>query len=229
MYLENGTLVSQLRNEYGVVVARTPALRSECGRLRHQVFCMETGIFKPGVSDQESDEFDEHAHHVLLIHRQSGAAIGTTRIIPSSQNLVPDRFPMTRAFPPGILRKLPQRSIGEISRFAISRERRVACGASMMARLGLMRGLVRLSGELGLTHWCAIMEPKLVRLFQASGVDFKQLGPAVEYFGWRQPVWADINLLSVQLRASNRQIWNYVTQDGTFWNEPTRQSKPESA
>jgi N-acyl-L-homoserine lactone synthetase len=181
------------------------------------VFCLEAAIFKPKDGDLESDDFDEHAHHVLLIHRESGQAIGTTRVIPPSINIGLDRFPMTRAFAPGILNSLPPESTGEISRFAISKQRRLSCGASVMVRLGLMQGIVRLSGELGLTHWCAIMEPRLVRLFRMSGIDFQDLGPPVDYFGWRMPVCADIKLLSVLLKASNRDVWNYVSLGGTLW------------
>jgi N-acyl-L-homoserine lactone synthetase len=209
--------ILEMVNECEVVIANTSALIAECCRLRHQVFCLEKGIFKPRNGDQETDAFDEHAHHVLLIHRESGQAVGTTRIVPPSDHVSVDRFPMTRAFAPGILNGLPPHSAGEISRFAISKQRRTICGASMMVRLGLMQGIVRLSGELGLTHWCAIMEPKLVRLFQLSGIEFHDLGPPVEYFGWRKPVYADIKLLSVQLNASSWEVWNYVSQGGTLW------------
>jgi len=170
MQLTNLGRTLLIDEECEVLIANTPRLLAECCRLRHQVFCVETGIFKSSGIDQETDDFDDHAHHVLLIHRQSGEAVGTTRVIPSSRQVRTDQFPMTRAFPPGILRTLPSHTMGEISRFAISKQRRSSCGASLMTRLGLMQGIVRLSGELGLTHWCAIMEPKLVRMFQRSGI-----------------------------------------------------------
>jgi N-acyl-L-homoserine lactone synthetase len=214
-------------DECEVLVADTPQLLAECCRLRHQVFCLETGIFKPLNEDRESDEFDAHARHVLLVHRGSGQAIGTTRIIPASRHVDRDRFPMTRAFAPGILRGLPARSTGEISRFAISKQRRGSCGASMMMRLGLMQGIVRLSGELGLTHWCAIMEPTLVRMFQRNGIEFGELGPPIEYFGWRQPVFAEIAALSHLLKMTRWDVWNYVSGGGSLWSERMVCQTPE--
>jgi N-acyl-L-homoserine lactone synthetase len=224
--LEMRQILAQVEAECDVVIADSPELLRECCRLRHQVFCLETEIFKPGSDDQETDDFDKYSHHILLIHRESGQAVGTTRIIPASNQIGVGEFPMTRAFAPGILRTLPSQSTGEISRFAISKELRMRCGASMMVRLGLMQGIVRLSGELGLTHWCAIMEPKLVRMFRMSGIDFHELGPPVQYFGWRSPVYAEIKMLSDLLKVNNWQIWNYVSLGGTLWNreiaEPTR-------
>ena len=217
--LSHNEQILQMEDECEIVIANTSELLAECCRLRHQVFCLETEIFKPANGNQETDDFDKHARHVLLIHRKSGQPIGTTRVIAPSERLSVDRFPMTRAFAPGILSTLPAHSTGEISRFAISKDYRMKCGANMMIRLGLMQGIVRLSGELGLTHWCAIMEPKLVRLFQMKGIDFHELGPAVEYFGWRLPVYADITMLSKLLKANCWDVWNYVSLGGTLWNE----------
>jgi N-acyl-L-homoserine lactone synthetase len=206
-------------SEWEVVVAHTPEQVAECYRLRHLVFCLETEIFRPADGERETDEFDADARHILLIHRESGQAVGTCRIIPASPHVNRDRLPMTRAFPPGILRTLPTDTTGEISRFALSKQRRWNCGAGMMMRLGLMQGIVRLSGELGLTHWCAIMEPSLVRLFCMKGIVFRALGPPVEYFGWRQPVFAEISELSTLLKVTHWDVWNYLSLGGTLWNE----------
>src|SRR3954454_1724840 len=41
--------------------------------------------------------------------------------------------------------------------------------------------------DAGLTHWCALMEPSLVRLLYATGVHFAPLGPMVDAYGRRQP------------------------------------------
>ncbi len=86
-----------------------------------------------------------------------------------------------------------------------------------LVRLGLMQGIVRLAEELDLTHWCAIMEPALLRLLQMSGIYFAPLGPVVEYRGIRQPSHGDIRTVLDRIRWHHRDIWDYITLSGQLW------------
>lgn len=71
---------------------------------------------------------------------------------------------MNRVCEPYVLAPLPVGSTGAISRFALTRERScISAGAAALMRLCLMRGIVQVSGQAGLTHWCAIMESSLIR------------------------------------------------------------------
>lgn len=210
-----------MEEECRVVIADTPELVSECLRLRYQVYCLEKG-FEPGCNGLETDIFDEHARHVLLIHRASGEPIGTVRVISPSDVIRRDDFPMAQACPSGLLNDLPVRTTGEISRFAVSKQRRVSCGASKMIRLGLMQGVLRLSVDLGLTHWCAIMEPILLRLLQRNAIHFAPLGPLVEYHGMRQPSYADIGRVLSRTRHEQSDNWDYVTIGGSLWRDSAR-------
>jgi N-acyl-L-homoserine lactone synthetase len=207
-----------------VIPADTPKLVQAACRLRYQVYCLERG-FEPGNNGIETDEFDSRAHHVLLIHRDSGEPIGTSRVIPATSGGGFDDLPMTSACAPGLLRNLPIRTTGEISRFAVSKRRRMSCRAGALIRLGLMQGILRLSRELGLTHWCAIMEPTLLRLLKMSSIYFLPLGPLVEYHGLRQPAFLDIDAVLDRARFERPEAWNYVTLGGTLWRRnavPTR-------
>jgi N-acyl-L-homoserine lactone synthetase len=206
-----------------VLVADTPGLLSEVFRLRYQVYCVEKG-YEPGYDGMESDEFDSDARHVLLIHRASGEPVGTVRIVPSSPTSGLRGLPMTAVCAPGLLRNLPARTTGEISRFALSKQRRMSCRAGSMVRLGLMQGVLRLSGELGLTDWCAIMEPMLLRLLQMNAIHFAPLGPLVEHHGLRQPSYGNIARVLAQMRAQQWDVWNYVTLGGTLWRAPVREA-----
>jgi N-acyl-L-homoserine lactone synthetase len=165
----------------------------------------------------ESDEFDSEARHVLLIHRASCEPVGTVRIVPSSPASGVRGLPMTAVCAPSVMRNLPPRTTGEISRFALSKQRRMGCHAGSMVRLGLMQGIVRLSGELGLTDWCAIMEPMLLRLLRMNAIQFVPLGPLVEYHGLRQPSYGNISRVLAQMWAQEWDVWNYVTLGGTLW------------
>ena len=101
----------------------------------------------------------------------------------------------------------------------------MSCRAGTMVRLGLMQGILRLSRELGLTHWCAIMEPMLLRLLQMSSIYFQPIGPLVEYHGLRQPAFLEIDAVLDRARFERPDAWNYVTLDGQLWQPdagPTR-------
>ncbi len=117
---------------------------------------------------------------------------------------------------PSILSPLPVKSTVEVSRFAISKTRR-NFATSALSRLGLVQGLVRLSGELGLTHWCAVMEPSLLRLLRATSINFLSAGPLVEYHGVRQPCYNKIADLLAGVAHGRRDIWAYLTQEGKLW------------
>jgi N-acyl-L-homoserine lactone synthetase len=199
-----------------VLVADTSDLVEEVFRLRYQVYGLEKG-YEPGRDGKEFDEFDSRARHVLLVHRASGESIGTVRIIPSFLTGGAAGLPMSSVCAPGILQGLPAWTTGEISRFAVSKQRRLSCRAGAMVRLGLMQGIIRLSGELGLTHWCAIMEPTLLRLLQMNAIYYSSLGPIVEHHGLRQPSFASIAAVVDRARSEQPDVWNYCTLGGTLW------------
>jgi N-acyl-L-homoserine lactone synthetase len=210
----NREIISSV-DECIVLVADTPELISEVFRLRYQVYCVEKG-YEPGYNGMESDEFDSDARHVLLIHRASGEPVGTVRIVPPSPQSGLHGLPMTAVCPPSVMRNLPPRTTGEISRFALSKQRRMSCRAGSMVRLGLMQGIVRLSSELGLTDWCAIMEPMLLRLLRMNAIHFAPLGPLVEHHGLRQPSHGTIASVLAQMWAQQWDVWSYVTLGGTL-------------
>src|SRR5690348_7843958 len=64
------------------VSADTPELKAECFRIRYQVYCIEQGFeeadVNPGI---EIDQYDERSAHALLVHRSSGLAVGTIRLV----------------------------------------------------------------------------------------------------------------------------------------------------
>ena len=212
--------------EFTVEVAETPETLEAAFRLRHQVYCRERG-YEQGQGQRETDHYDPHARHVVLTQRRTGRVVGTVRVICSANTGVVaglgsarPGLPMQRLVPAELLRTLPRADTGEISRFAISRDLRDAtCTGNTLLRLGLMQGVVRLSGLMGLTQWCAVMEPSLLRLLRASGIHFQPLGPAIEHHGLRQPCTAPIGALLVRLRHERPQVWDYVTATGALWRE----------
>ena len=224
---------------FTMVRADTPALREVAFRLRYQVYCVENAFEDPShfPDRMEYDAYDRRAVHALLVHRPTGNVAGTVRLIlpdggrPTDlpfHSVCRNRAP----FPPG--------STAEISRFAISKDfrRRQSDGLypdeHSVARddtsgptdqrliptmaIGLMREIARMSTEKGVTHWCAVMMPALLRLLGRLGIHFHPAGPPVQYHGRRQPCYRDGVELLAQVRTEQPAIWDFLTENGRLFS-----------
>ena len=217
-----GSYIAAARSEFETEIATTPMMLSEAYRLRHQVYCVERG-YETSADGFETDAFDQSSQHVLLRRRSTREVVGTVRVVlpgrgPSASQ---HKMPMQKVCDPSVLRGLPLHRTGEISRFAISKDRRDGVGqAGMFMRLGLMQGIVRVSQEAGLTHWCAVMERSLIRLLGSTAIHFAPVGPTIEYHGIRQPAVARIAATLERIRQDAAPVFAYVTADGALWPAP---------
>lgn len=225
---------------FEVVPATTPDLLEEAHRLRYQVYCLENQ-FEPKAENPgglEMDEFDVRSCQSLLLHRATGAVAGTVRLIlPGARET--DTLPaqdISRDLSDLSSARLPRDSTAEISRFAVSKEfrRRIEDGRWPAVReewhdkvppgtnrrvlphltLGLMRALVKMSMDNGISHWCANVETPLLRLLKRLGIHFHAVGPLVNYHGWRQPVYSSIDELSRTVFRSRPEVWDVITDRG---------------
>lgn len=204
--------IKAAQSEFRVEVATNAALVSEALRLRHQVYCVEHA-YEPGDGGIERDAFDHNSMHILLRSRSTREVAGTVRVILPGRSL-----PIQHLCCTSELRHLPLHSTGEISRFALSKARRGKVGkAGALMRLGLMQGILRVSQEADLTHWCAVMERSLLRLLQATAIYFQPIGPMVEFHGQRQPAAASIDSIMSRMFRDARPIFDYVTENGSLW------------
>jgi N-acyl-L-homoserine lactone synthetase len=207
--------ISRTSRDFRIEVVRTDEQLREVFQLRHQVYCVERG-YEAGEDGEETDEFDARSRHVLLRHTADGEVVGTVRLISPAEPGSRDEFPMQRLCPPELLAHLPLATAGEISRFAISKQRRMGCAEVMLLRLALMRGIAQLSTEMGLTHWLAVMERSLMRLQQRNAIHFDAIGPLVSYHGIRQPAVGVIKPVLEGIRREQFPTWNFLT-DGGRW------------
>jgi len=212
------TAIAAAREELTIEVARTEAQIVEAMRLRYRVYCEERG-YEPGENGIEHDEFDPNAQHILVRSRATGEVFGTVRVVLSKADAGGLGFPMERVCEDYVLGPLPADATGEISRFALTRDRAgISPAAAALMRLYLIQGIVQVSGELGLTHWCAIMEKTLLRLLRSTSIYFVPVGPAIEYHGVRQPaIWTLEDGLE-RMRRENPLVWSFLTLDGTLWS-----------
>lgn len=202
--------INATRSELLVRIADTPNLISEAFRLRHQVYCLERG-YEQSLNEMEKDEYDCQSHHVVLCKRASGEVIGTARLILPIASRRHTSFPMQQVCAPNTFRGLPFRGMAEVSRFAISKERRdLSIAATSLSRLALVQGLVQLSQDIGVTHWCAMMERSLLRLLRASAIHFTPLGEPVEYHGLRQPAYCEVTTMLDRMAYEQPEIWRFI-------------------
>jgi N-acyl-L-homoserine lactone synthetase len=118
---------------------------------------------------------------------------------------------MQQVCAPNTFRDLPFKGMAEVSRFAISKERRtVSVAAASLSRLALVQGLVQLSHNIGVTHWCAMMERSLLRLLRASAIHFTPLGEPVEYHGLRQPAYCEVTTMLDRMAYEQPEIWRFI-------------------
>ena len=214
-----GSALEEARDELDIEIATGSAQIEEAQRLRYKVYCEERG-FEPGENGLEQDEFDMLSRHVLVRSRNSGEVLGTVRVVLGCGQRGATSFPMNRVCERYVLAPLPAMATGEISRFALTRDRPcVSPAAAALMRLFLMRGIVAVSGEHDLTHWCAIMERSLLRLLRATAIHFEHVGPAVEYHGPRQPAVGAISTVLGRIRSEKPLVWSFITGDGALWQD----------
>lgn len=222
--------------EYSVVAPGTGAY-AEYLALRHNVFCEELGRVVPdGRSVRglaiESDDYDVHSVHVLCRLKDTGTAVGCSRLIlPGPKGLnVNARYKLSCA-PEG-----PVGQVGEIGRLALSSslrrhraegsaiagQRRALSAAgdslhSMLKRegpvvaLGLYREIFNLANRYGITHCYAAMEPALARLLNRLGFPFHEAGPLnAGVSPARQPYLIGAQAVRVGLAARNSCLYRFM-------------------
>jgi len=215
---------------FKVLTANTPALQEKAYQLRYQVYCKEHKYENPWEhpEGQETDEFDCRSVHTLLLDPSGASVAGTARLILPRQDSLDESFPMQRICDHPMLsdpRILLTAKSAEVSRFAVSKEfRRSGAGEEALdadtrrvmpfITLGLIRGLVQMSFEYGVTEWFAVMEPSLLRLLARFSVHFRPIGPLVDYHGMRQPCHANLNGLLDRVLKEQVAVWEVITDEG---------------
>lgn len=215
--------LAAIRREFAVEDVATEESRLDVFRLRYQIYCLEHN-FEAGSLGIESDEFDRRARHALIRRRADGSPVGTVRLVPPAGPRSGVRLPMERAGTFPHLRTLPMHRTAEISRFAISKTVTERDRPALL-RLCLIRAVFMISGRMGLTHWCALMEPSLLRLLRGSSIHFHPVGTLVEHHGMRQPSWAGIADILDRVRAERPLVWDFISDGGTLWAPPAERER----
>jgi N-acyl amino acid synthase of PEP-CTERM/exosortase system len=237
------TLAELYWNWFDVRIADTVDLYDAIFRLRYLVYCVENPFEDPSQSPdgRESDAYDHHAIHSLLIYRPTGLPAGTVRLVLPMPDDLDRSFALQHVCSHPLLRdraRFPVESMAEVSRFCVSKgfRRRLSDGSLMGGELegfvkvphderrvlphltlGLIESLVRMSVDNGITHWCAVMEPTLLRLLTRLGIHFEPIGPLVDYHGRRQPCYIPLEVLLPRVQRERPDVWDVITRGGEHW------------
>jgi N-acyl amino acid synthase of PEP-CTERM/exosortase system len=223
---------------FKVLKADTPSLLDQVYRLRYQVYCVENPFEDPAehCDGRERDEYDERSAHILLVHRDSGEAIGTARLIlPRRDDRPQGPLPMQQLLAPDdrrALQRLPLRRTAEISRFAVGKDlrclwrtrpahraafsdlsREFQASERLLMRyitFGLLRGILDACMDHAILYLAAVMEPALIRALARFGLDFEPIGGRVDYHGIRQPCIARLANLIERVRGRHMPLWQYL-------------------
>ena len=239
LHESTGTLLERFDLYFETMIADTPALLQQAHAIRFRVYCLETQFedamaFPDGL---ERDAFDGHSAHGLLIHRTSAQAMGTVRLVLPLPDTPQKSFAVQAVSQHPSLRDgtaFPLASTAEVSRFCISRSFRRRATDTLYAegdaepanpsdrrsgplmRLGLIQALIRMSAKHGITHWCAVVEPTLLRMLDAMAIRFSPIGPLVDHHGMRQPCSCDVAEVLRAVKLERPTFWEVLTCGGTI-------------
>lgn len=219
-------------------IARDAAERDEVFGLRHGVYCEELGFEPQRVDRRELDEFDGRSLHAYVRHAASGAMAGTVRLVTTRD--ADERLPMevhcAAALDGAALRpsRFPRDSVCEISRLAVPAQfrRRAtdrfagAANGGIDARaysstelrcfpwiaIALYFSAAALSRQTGRRHVFVMMEPRLAKAMNFVGIDFRQIGPGIEFHGLRAPFYIDRERLPEGLSPGFRRLLETIDQ-----------------
>lgn len=239
-------LIEDFKSYFDIAVADDIELVKRCQALRYQVYCVEHFFLDAAhYPDQlERDRYDYRSSHALLIHRRSGAIVGTVRLVLAEENNVQAEFPIEEYLLPinGIssryLSGYSRRSLAEISRFAVSKEFKRRSGEAQLSHgisqdlekinaesgrrlyphvtLGLFKAIIAMSAVHKVEYWYAIMEPALIRLLQRFGIYFVNVGPLVDCHGLRQPCIGRVDEMLEGIKHHSPLVWEFITEGADF-------------
>ena len=207
------------------VVGNTTELSNESFKIRNDVYCDELHFLDTGQYGLESDDFDKYSTHCLIQHIPTGRFSGTVRVVRPEQN--DHTIPLQKYCGNSISKDkinpadFAPHEICEISRLAVPKDFRKRQADNFKgAATGVINQQIYSENELrcfpfiavglylcaasivienDIKHTFVMMEPRLARSMNFIGIQFEQIGPAIDYHGKRAPYYINPSLLMENL------------------------------
>ncbi|WDD99491.1 PEP-CTERM/exosortase system-associated acyltransferase [Thalassomonas actiniarum] len=220
-------------------LATTDELRAEVFKIRHNVYCEELAFEEVKAEGQEKDEFDDHSIFSMIKHKPSSTYTSCVRVVRSSseaellpiekycldsiqnESLHPSNFKRTEICEISRLavkadfrrRKSDQfkgSAIGVISESTYS-ETELRCFPFIA--IGLYMAAATLAIDTGIKHVYVMMEPRLARSMKFVGINFHQLGDAIDYHGLRAPYYINPKIFMDNLTPGFKSLFKAIEND----------------
>nr|WP_279347115.1 PEP-CTERM/exosortase system-associated acyltransferase [Govania unica] len=192
-------------------------------RLRYDVYCVANQFEDRAhqIAGYEQDKYDQYSVHSLLMDSESGAELGTVRLIlPNDEVSLPTlQVSPTVAEAAGLL--FPQATTAEASRFLRAVDvSGSASGQRESARetLALMTAIVQMCASQGMTHVLALVTKPMLRFLNRFALAFKPIGEPVEFHGLRYAAILDLTTDLSVVAAERPDVWRTLTADGLYYN-----------
>lgn len=229
---------------FALVRAETPALKEQVFQLRYDVFCRENKFEKPPYDGDvfEYDAYDDRSVHYLLMHKASGEAAGTLRVILPNDEYPSESFPAQKLVAHPLLHSDSKTlTLCEISRFCMAaRFRRRQHDGRLLsayydqdvvqgqkngrpalfrrvipyAQAALLRGAFETALESRIMEGVWMVDTNHLESLKKIGFDVRPLGPHVNHHGGQQPVIFNIKNVLDSMRAVNPHCWDVVSDRG---------------
>lgn len=205
--------------------------------IRHLVYAEELKLEPENEQRLETDEFDSQSLHCLIQHVGTERFAGTVRIIRSETP--EEKLPIEKYCEHSITqdelhpKNFARKDIVEISRLAVPSEFRrrqmdrfdgAATGGINEATysekelrcfpfiaIGLYLTATAVLMQRNIHHCYVMVEPRLARSMRLVGLDFKQIGPVVDYHGKRAPFFINPMEVQASLRPGFNELLDTIT------------------
>jgi len=220
------------------VSTRNP-LKQEAFRIRHDVYCSELHFEEERPNQMEQDEFDKHSIFSLIEHKNSGNFTGCIRVVESAKDseqlplekyckhaftdsqLAPGNFrrdqlcefsrlAVRSAYRRRKMDQFPSAATGAINEITYS-EKELRCFPFIA--IGLYMSAAAIAIERGTHHAFVMMEPRLARSMRFVGINFKQVGPTIEYHGKRAPYYISAERFLDSLKPGFRSLFDKLDKE----------------
>jgi N-acyl amino acid synthase of PEP-CTERM/exosortase system len=219
--------------------ASTEELREEVFKIRHNVYCEELAFEHQKDNGMEMDEFDSHSLFAMIQHKPTQNYTSCVRVVCSSSEdeLLPiekfcyDAIQDERYKPENFKRS----EIGEFSRLAVKSDfRRRRSDRFKGSAIGAIRestysetelrcfpfiaiGLYMVAGTLaidkGIKHAFVMMEPRLARSMKFVGINYIQIGEAIDYHGLRAPYYIHADIFLENLTSGFQSLYKEIQKE----------------
>lgn len=238
---------------FSVVQATTPQQLDQVFRIRYAVYCAENGLIAAAADagGLERDVYDARSKHSLLIHKPSGRAVGTVRVVLPDEQEPEHSFPLQEVCDhPFLAQTGRMTSVCEISRLCMIKDfrRRARDGRILpayyspddneregalvrrvipYAPLGLLQAAFESALKARILDCLCVLDFEQLHTLEAMGMKYRVLGPQLGYLGQQQPVIFNIKNALDNMAIANKGCWEIVSDGGRLHKMANRLSQED--